>query len=74
MANRITKKMLYDKLDLLNSITKQKYVIRHMYDQYYIYTEQGHNVMAGTTKELFYQIVFAIRILNNEKNVSRETL
>lgn len=73
MANRITKKMLYDKLDLLNSITKQKYIVRHMYDQYYIYTEQGNNVMAGTTKELFYQIVFAIRILNNEQNVSRET-
>ena len=65
MADRITKKMLYDKLDLLNSITNQKYVIRHMYDQYYIYTEQGHSIMAGTIKELFYQIVFAIRILNN---------
>lgn len=74
MAGRITKKMLYDKIELLNSYTMEEYTIRCMYNQYYIYTKNGNNVMAGTIKELFYQAVFAIRILQNERYVSRETI
>ena len=73
MTNRITKKLLYDKIEYLNSLTKEQYVVRRMYNQYYIYTQSGYNTMCGTIKELFYQVVFAIRILQNEQNVSRET-
>lgn len=73
MADRITRKLLDDKIDYLNSLTKEKYVIRRMYGQYYIYTQSGYNTMCGTIKELFYQVVFAISILQNEQNVSRET-